>query len=63
MLLRSHARRVLTTVALTFLAAFATGTPANAAEKAIWGPTTLPNGSSAFGLYDQLGVRHAAAHR
>jgi hypothetical protein len=30
--------------------------PATAAEKALWGPATLPDGSSAFGLYDQLGI-------
>jgi hypothetical protein len=30
--------------------------PAEAALKAIWGPTTLPNGSSAFPVYERLGV-------
>lgn len=30
--------------------------PASAAEKSIWGPTTLPDGSSAFPLYRRLGV-------
>src|SRR5688500_12101027 len=30
--------------------------PAHAAEKALWGPPTLPDGSSAFGLYDELGI-------
>jgi hypothetical protein len=29
---------------------------ANAAEKSIWGPIELPQGSSAFPLYDRLGV-------
>lgn len=42
--------------ALALLAAFTSASPASAAEKAIWGPTTLPDGSSAFGLYDELGV-------
>ncbi|MDQ3677410.1 MAG: hypothetical protein M3401_11510 [Actinomycetota bacterium] len=28
----------------------------SAAEKALWGPTTLPSGSSAFGLYSELGI-------
>jgi hypothetical protein len=30
--------------------------PAHAAEKALWGPVALPDGSSAFGLYDELGI-------
>lgn len=30
--------------------------PAHAAEKALWGPTALPDGSSAFALYDELGI-------
>src|SRR5215211_5976305 len=30
--------------------------PADAALKAIWGPNTLPDGSSAFPVYDRLGV-------
>ncbi|MEY2517387.1 MAG: hypothetical protein QOJ89_4745 [bacterium] len=30
--------------------------PAAAAEKAIWGPLTLPGGGSALALYDELGV-------
>jgi hypothetical protein len=29
---------------------------AHAAEKALWGPATLPDGSSAFTLYDELGI-------
>jgi hypothetical protein len=29
---------------------------ATAAEKALWGPVTLLDGSSAFGLYDELGI-------
>jgi hypothetical protein len=32
------------------------GAPAHAAEKALWGPAALPDGSSAFGLYDELGI-------
>src|SRR5687768_8257569 len=35
---------------------FALAAPAPAAEKALWGPITLPNGSSAFELYDELGI-------
>jgi hypothetical protein len=34
----------------------ALGAPAHAAEKALWGPAALPDGSSAFGLYDELGI-------
>ncbi|HEV2786300.1 MAG TPA: hypothetical protein VGV67_07935, partial [Solirubrobacteraceae bacterium] len=30
--------------------------PAPAAEKALWGPATLPDGRSGFGLYDELGI-------
>jgi len=32
------------------------GASAQAAEKAFWGPVSLPDGSSAFGLYEQLGI-------
>jgi hypothetical protein len=32
------------------------GAPAHAAEKALWGPALLPDGNSAFGLYDELGI-------
>jgi hypothetical protein len=56
MLIRSRAGRVLTSAALTLLAALAIGVPAHGAEKAIWGPTTLPDGSSAFSLYRVLGI-------
>ena len=35
---------------------FAPAPPAMAAEKAIWGPVTLPNGASAFPVYRKLGV-------
>jgi hypothetical protein len=31
--------------------------PSEAAVKAIWGPTTLPDGSSAFPVYKELGVK------
>ena len=30
--------------------------PAPAAEKALWGPTALPDGSSPFGLYERLAI-------
>jgi hypothetical protein len=56
MLLRPRAGRVLTSAALTLLAALAIGVPAHGAEKAVWGPTTLPDGSSAFRLYRLLGI-------
>lgn len=57
MVLRSRAGSVVV-VALTWFAALLAGAPApaRAAEKAIWGPVTLPDGSSAFDLYDELGV-------
>ena len=55
MLLPSRAGKVLAT-ALTCLVALVAGTPAHAAEKALWGPATLPDGTSAFGLYDELGI-------
>jgi hypothetical protein len=44
--------------ALTCLVAPLLGAPAPApaAEKALWGPATLPSGESAFGLYDELGI-------
>lgn len=42
-------------IATLALAAFPAG--AGAAEKAIWGPLTLPNGQDAFPLYKQLGVK------
>ena len=55
MLPRLRPRLALTT-ALTMLLMSLTGASARAAEKAFWGPTTLPDGSSAFGLYEQLGI-------
>lgn len=42
--------------ALTWLAALLADAPAHAAEKALWGPATLPGGASAFELYDELGI-------
>ena len=36
--------------------ALAAPASASAAEKALWGPATLPDGSSAFGLYGELGI-------
>jgi hypothetical protein len=53
---RSRARRVLTAAAILLGAALLAAAPAPAAEKALWGPATLPDGSSAFGLYDELGI-------
>ena len=53
---RSRAGRVLRTCTLILAAALALGAPAHAAEKALWGPPVLPDGSSAFGLYDELGI-------
>ena len=45
----------LPVVLLSFACAFGTD-PALAAEKAIWGPLTLPSGASAFPIYRDLGV-------
>lgn len=56
MVLRSHAGRIFVTALLTLVATVGIVAPASAAEKAIWGPVTLPNGSSAFGLYRELGI-------
>ncbi len=53
--LRLRARRPLAGAALT-LVALACAAPASAAEKSLWGPTSLPDGSSPFGLYRELGV-------
>jgi len=59
MLLRSRPRIVVAT-ALALLVASLAGSaapaPAPAAEKALWGPATLPGGASAFGLYSRLGI-------
>jgi len=38
------------------LALLILATPAQAAKKSIWGPSKLPDGSSAFTLYEELGV-------
>ena len=51
------ARLCLAALLLASLAALGVhGASAAAAEKAIWGPLTLPDGRSAMGLYDELGV-------
>lgn len=54
---RSHKARFasLTGAAVAALALVA-ASPAHAAEKAIWGPTLLPNGASALPTYAELGV-------
>ena len=56
----TYTRRVLRAAALAFLATLAFGSlsPPSAvgAEKAIWGPLTMPDGSNAFPLYRRLGV-------
>jgi hypothetical protein len=49
---RTHVRVLLITLAWLVLAA----TPAEASQKAIWGPVLLPNGDSAFPVYRELGV-------
>lgn len=49
-----RARRLA--VALAFVAALVSPAAASASEKAIWGPATLPNGTSAFPTYQRLGV-------
>ena len=57
MLLRSREGTVVAIALLWFVVLLAAATaPAPAAEKALWGPATLPDGSSAFGLYEELGV-------
>jgi len=44
-------------VAIAFvLIAAPAGSPAGASEKAFWGPATLPDGTSAFRIYSQLGI-------
>jgi hypothetical protein len=57
MLPRSRPRTAVATT-LACLAALLAGATASApaAEKALWGPPTLPDGTSAFGLYDELGI-------
>ena len=57
MVLHSRAGTVVAT-ALVWLVALLAGAiaPAPAADKALWGPATLPDGSSAFDLYAELGV-------
>jgi hypothetical protein len=41
---------------LTLLAALVVPATADAGRKAIWGPIRMPDGTSAFPVYDQLGV-------
>jgi hypothetical protein len=56
-MLGCRARRVaVTALSLLWVLVVGAASPAQAAEKAIWGPTTLPDGSSAFALYDELGI-------
>ena len=47
---------MLLALALLALALLVLATPAQAAKKSIWGPAKLPDGSSAFALYEDLGV-------
>ncbi len=48
--------RMLLRLAVLGLALLALPATASAEKKAIWGPVTLPNGSSAFPTYKELGV-------
>jgi hypothetical protein len=50
--LRVAALAVLATLGL----GLASAVPARAADKAIWGPVTMPGGASAFPIYRELGV-------
>jgi hypothetical protein len=50
-------RRATLTVLLAGLAALACPSGAAASNKAIWGPVDMPDGSSAFPVYRDLGVR------
>ena len=58
MLPRSRPRTVVATTLACLVATLAGGAAAApAAEKALWGPAaTLPDGSPAFALYDELGI-------
>jgi hypothetical protein len=47
---------VVVAIALTLAVVSLSPAPARAAEMAFWGHTKLPDGSSAFGLYDELGI-------
>lgn len=49
-------RRALLLLVCVLVGLHAGPTRAEAAEKSIWGPATLPDGSSAFPLYRRLGV-------
>lgn len=55
-----HRRRprllVVVCTSLALLALSVATQPAMAAEKAIWGPTILPDGQPAFPMYERLGV-------
>lgn len=53
---RFIARRCFGPALVAAILAIGVATPAHAAEKALWGPAALPDGRSAFGLYDELGV-------
>lgn len=56
-MLRSRPRTVVAII-LPWLVLVVAGAPASApaAEKALWGPVALPDGSSAFDLYGRLGI-------
>jgi len=43
-------------IVLVLITALFASAPAGASEKAFWGPATLPDGSSAFGVYRQLEI-------
>jgi hypothetical protein len=47
---------LIAAVVIALAGCAAAAAPATAALKAIWGPTTLPNGQSAFPVYRDLGV-------
>ena len=49
-------RRVATLLVAAALASAALPAPTRAAQKSIWGPLTIPSGTSAFPLYRDLGV-------
>ena len=56
MRVRPSARSLAGSVVAIAALVLALAVPAHAAEKALWGPATLPDGSSAFTLYDELGI-------
>jgi len=51
-----HAQAMVVITALLLLAACVLSARAEAAEKAIWGPTTLPDGRPALRIYEELGA-------